>query len=50
MACAQGEYIVLMDADGQDDPSELPLAPRPHAVEALDLVIGRRAGCATTAS
>jgi glycosyltransferase involved in cell wall biosynthesis len=44
LAQAKGEYIVLMDADGQDDPAEIP-----HLVEVLaaedgpDLVTGRRA-------
>jgi len=44
LARARGEYIVLMDADGQDDPTEIPrllamLDSDPH----LDLVTGRRA-------
>lgn len=44
LANVKGEYVVLMDADGQDDPAEIP-----RLVEALagddgpDLVTGRRA-------
>jgi len=42
MAVAKGDVIVLMDADGQDDPAEL---PRLLAAldDDLDLVTGRRA-------
>jgi glycosyltransferase involved in cell wall biosynthesis len=42
LAVAKGEVIVLMDADGQDDPAEL---PRLLAAldDDLDLVTGRRA-------
>jgi dolichol-phosphate mannosyltransferase len=44
LATARGEYIVLMDADGQDDPREIPrlLAALDDGDE-LDLVTGRRA-------
>lgn len=38
----QGEHVVLMDADGQDDPAELPLM-RAKLDEGYDLVTGRRA-------
>ena len=41
---SEGEFIVLMDADGQDDPEELPrLLARTSTAEGLDLVTGRRA-------
>jgi dolichol-phosphate mannosyltransferase len=44
MARAQGEYVVLMDADGQDDPSQIPrLLAALDADEGVDLVTGRRA-------
>jgi dolichol-phosphate mannosyltransferase len=48
LALAKGEVIVLMDADGQDDPAELPrllaaLGTGEPAGEGLDLVTGRRA-------
>ncbi len=40
----QGEYVVLMDADGQDDPRQIPrLLAALDADEDLDLVTGRRA-------
>jgi glycosyltransferase involved in cell wall biosynthesis len=40
---AQGEYIVLMDADGQDDPREIPrLIAGLEGGAQLDLVTGRR--------
>ena len=39
----RGEYVVLMDADGQDDPQEIPrLLAALDADDALDLVTGRR--------
>ena len=38
-----GEIVVLMDADGQDDPEEIPQSARPSSTAALDLVTGRRA-------
>jgi glycosyltransferase involved in cell wall biosynthesis len=44
LAQVHGEYVVLMDADGQDDPRQIPLLLA--ALEAdgeLDLVTGRRA-------
>jgi glycosyltransferase involved in cell wall biosynthesis len=44
LARAQGEYVVLMDADGQDDPSQIPrLLAALDADEGVDLVTGRRA-------
>ena len=39
----RGEYIVLMDADGQDDPEEVPHLLQHLEAEHLDLVTGRRA-------
>jgi dolichol-phosphate mannosyltransferase len=43
LAEARGEYIVLMDADGQDDPAEIPrLVAALDAGDGLDLVTGRR--------
>lgn len=39
----KGEYIVLMDADGQDDPAELPRLLEHLDADGLDLVTGRRA-------
>ena len=43
LARAQGEYIVLMDADGQDDPREIPrLIAALERGDELDLVTGRR--------
>jgi dolichol-phosphate mannosyltransferase len=44
LARAKGEYIVLMDADGQDDPRELPrLIKMLDGDSDIDLVTGRRA-------
>jgi glycosyltransferase involved in cell wall biosynthesis len=44
LARASGEDIVLMDADGQDDPQEIPrLLDALHADDELALVTGRRA-------
>jgi glycosyltransferase involved in cell wall biosynthesis len=44
LAHAQGEYIVLMDADGQDDPRQIPrLLDALIADDGVDLVTGRRA-------
>ena len=44
LARATGEYVVLMDADGQDDPREIPrLLAALDADDRLDLVTGRRA-------
>jgi glycosyltransferase involved in cell wall biosynthesis len=44
LARATGEYIVLMDADGQDDPRQIPrLLAALDADDRLDLVTGRRA-------
>jgi glycosyltransferase involved in cell wall biosynthesis len=50
LARAQGEYIVLMDADGQDDPAEIPnllavLESKDSSTDdlPLDMVTGRRA-------
>ena len=44
LARVQGEYVVLMDADGQDDPTEIPrLLAALDADDGLDLVTGRRA-------
>jgi glycosyltransferase involved in cell wall biosynthesis len=44
---AKGEYIVLMDADGQDDPREIPrllaAMESPDDQSQVDLVTGRRA-------
>src|SRR5690606_4846020 len=41
---ASGEYVVLMDADGQDDPRQIPkLLAALEGDEDLDLVTGRRA-------
>ena len=43
LARSQGEYIVLMDADGQDDPREIPrLIAALERGDELDLVTGRR--------
>ncbi len=42
LAIAKGDVIVLMDADGQDDPSELP-GMLAALDDGLDLVTGRRA-------
>ena len=43
LARARGEYIVLMDADGQDDPREIPkLIAALDSGDELDLVTGRR--------
>lgn len=39
---ARGEVIVLMDADGQDDPAEIPRLVAHLDTEGLDLVTGRR--------
>lgn len=44
LARVRGEYVVLMDADGQDDPSQIPrLLAALDADDHLDLVTGRRA-------
>jgi glycosyltransferase involved in cell wall biosynthesis len=44
LALAKGDVIVLMDADGQDDPAELPrLVAALDDDDGLDLVTGRRA-------
>lgn len=44
LARARGETIVLMDADGQDDPKEIPrLLAKLGDPEGVDLVTGRRA-------
>jgi len=44
LARVQGEYVVLMDADGQDDPRQIPrLLAALDADDGLDLVTGRRA-------
>jgi glycosyltransferase involved in cell wall biosynthesis len=44
LARARGEYVVLMDADGQDDPAQIPLLLRVlDGDEGIDLVTGRRA-------
>jgi glycosyltransferase involved in cell wall biosynthesis len=44
LARVKGEHIVLMDADGQDDPHEIPrLLAMLDADAELDLVTGRRA-------
>jgi glycosyltransferase involved in cell wall biosynthesis len=44
LARVQGEYVVLMDADGQDDPTQIPrLLAALDADDDLDLVTGRRA-------
>lgn len=44
LARAKGEYVVLMDADGQDDPAEIPkLLAVLDADEDMGLVTGRRA-------
>jgi glycosyltransferase involved in cell wall biosynthesis len=44
IARARGEYVVLMDADGQDDPRQIPrLLDALDADDGLDLVTGRRA-------
>lgn len=37
-----GEYLALMDADGQDDPEELPRLMAHLDEEGLDLITGRR--------
>jgi dolichol-phosphate mannosyltransferase len=40
----RGEYVVLMDADGQDDPGQIPrLLAVLDGDEGIDLVTGRRA-------
>ena len=38
----EGEYLALMDADGQDDPEELPRLLAHLDAEGIDLVTGRR--------
>ena len=43
LAEAHGTYVVLMDADGQDDPSEIPRLIAALDEDDLDLVTGRRA-------
>jgi dolichol-phosphate mannosyltransferase len=44
LAQVRGEYVVLMDADGQDDPRHIPrLLAALDADDDLDLVTGRRA-------
>lgn len=44
LAQARGEYVVLMDADGQDDPHQIPrMLAALDADDDLDLVTGRRA-------
>lgn len=44
LARVRGEYVVLMDADGQDDPHEIPrLLATLDADGGVDLVTGRRA-------
>jgi glycosyltransferase involved in cell wall biosynthesis len=44
LARVRGEYVVLMDADGQDDPGQIPrLLAALDADDDLDLVTGRRA-------
>ena len=44
LARARGEYVVLMDADGQDDPAQIPrLLGVLDADDTVDLVTGRRA-------
>ncbi len=43
LARARGERIVLMDADGQDDPGEIPRLLAMLDQEEVDLVTGRRA-------
>jgi glycosyltransferase involved in cell wall biosynthesis len=43
LAAASGDVVVLMDADGQDDPGELARMVKTLDDEDLDLVTGRRA-------
>ena len=44
LARVRGEYVVLMDADGQDDPRQIPrLLSALEEDDGLDLVTGRRA-------
>ncbi len=43
LGLAKGDVIVLMDADGQDDPAELPRLVAALDDDGLDLVTGRRA-------
>jgi glycosyltransferase involved in cell wall biosynthesis len=44
LATARGEYVVLMDADGQDEPREIPrLVAALEGDDGLDLVTGWRA-------
>jgi glycosyltransferase involved in cell wall biosynthesis len=43
LARCKGEYVVLMDADGQDDPTEIPRLVAAAEKEGYDLVTGRRA-------
>ena len=44
LAQVRGEYVVLMDADGQDDPRQIPrLLAALDGDDGLDLVTGRRA-------
>ena len=44
LAEVRGEYVVLMDADGQDDPRQIPrLLAALDGDDGLDLVTGRRA-------
>jgi glycosyltransferase involved in cell wall biosynthesis len=42
LRAASGEIIVTLDADGQHDPSEIPVMVRPIAQDAADLVLGKR--------
>ena len=44
LARVKGEIVVLMDADGQDDPAEVPRLIRMMEERGLDLVTGSRAG------
>jgi glycosyltransferase involved in cell wall biosynthesis len=43
LARARGEYVVLMDADGQDDPRQIPRLLAVLEDDDVDLVTGRRA-------
>ena len=43
LAQVEGEFVVLMDADGQDDPAEMPKMIAALEDRDLDLVTGRRA-------
>ncbi len=42
LRAASGDIIVTLDADGQHDPSEIPIIARPVIEDLADLVLGKR--------